>query len=193
MTPYVLCVAGEPSGDRIGEEVVRAFMDAGIQVRGVGGPRMQLAGLSSLVEYSGLAVNGIVDVLLRLPMLSKRLKVLENALRHEACCGLICVDYPGFNMRLYRLAKALGKSTFWIAPPQIWAWKKRRVKEFEGQVVHVFFPWEFKAYLAGGAKPVLIAHPLCDEAKSPASRRSNFRLVLFPGSRWPQAKRNGNA
>lgn len=154
---------------------------------------MQSAGLIPLVEYEGLAVNGFWDVLPKLGSLLPKYFKLRKALLDSACSGLVCIDYPGLNMRLYRLARKRNIPVFWVAPPQIWAWKSKRGKEFTGQRVCVFFPWELEAYQNAGALPIQVCHPLLHEIPAILNLPSTFRLALLPGSRWPQACRNGDA
>lgn len=193
MNRFFLCVAGEASGDRIGSSLVNSCAENNLVTYGAGGPRMQSAGLIPLVEYEGLAVNGFWDVVPKLGSLLQKYLKLRKSLLDPACCGLVCIDYPGINMRLYRLARKRNIPVFWVAPPQIWAWKSKRGKEFADQKVCVFFPWEHDAYQNAGALPVQVRHPLLQEIPTSPQLPSAFRLALLPGSRWPQACRNGDA
>lgn len=192
---FVLCVAGEDSGDLLGVAAVQAVRQAGFRAQGSGGPHMQEAGLETLVPYEDLAVCGLGDVLRRLPRLRRHLRTLQKALAHPDCAGLLSIDYPGFNLRLLRLARQLQKPVWALAPPQIWAWKKQRGKWFRNTEVGVFFPFEAEAYQAFGAKVHLLRHPAMDRfAPNPASApvdRCHFRRIyLLPGSRLPQLLRN---
>lgn len=192
---FVLCVAGEDSGDLLGVAAVQAVRQAGFRAQGSGGPHMQEAGLEALVPYEDLAVCGLGDVLWRLPRLRRHLRTLQKALAHPDCAGLLSIDYPGFNLRLLRLARQLQKPVWALAPPQIWAWKKQRGKWFRNTEVGVFFPFEAEAYQAFGAKVHLLRHPAMDRfapnpASAPVDRSHFFRIYLLPGSRLPQLLRN---
>jgi len=198
MEPYLLCVAGEDSGDLLGAEVVRGALAVGFSVRGAGGASMQAAGLVPLVPFEDLAVCGVGDVILRLPRLRAHLAVLRAALCHPSCAGLVGVDYPGFNLRLKEVAESRGLPVWMVAPPQIWAWKPQRGALFRGRDVAVLFPFEQQAYAAWGARAVLAKHPAVERIALPCSGVEDSHTVdalaqtflLFPGSRLPQLKRN---
>lgn len=192
MKPYILFVAGEASGDRLGESLVRKCLALGLEAHGAGGERMVGAGLNALLPFEELGVSGFLDVLPRLVRLHKHLQTLKRALLNPACKGLVCIDYPGFNLRLSRLAHSQRKWVWWIAPPQIWAWKSKRGKQFEGQRVSVLFEMERLAYATAGAIPVRVEHPLLQVSTSNGDPQK-WKLALCPGSRWPQAMRNGKA
>lgn len=192
---FVLCVAGEDSGDLLGVAAIQAVRQAGFRAQGSGGPHMQKAGLEPLIPYEDLAVCGLGDVLWRLPTLRRHLRTLQKALAHPDCVGLLSIDYPGFNLRLLRLARQLQKPVWALAPPQIWAWKKQRGKLFRNTDVGVFFPFEAEAYQAFGAKVHLLQHPAVERfapstASPPVNRNDLRRIYLLPGSRLPQMLRN---
>jgi len=187
---FILIVAGEDSGDIIGEEVVKTALKDGFKTIGTGGANMQRAGLKTVADFEDMAVNGFFDVLKKLPILFFIKRTLQKILKLENCKGLICIDYPGMNLPLMKLAKKIDKPVFYIAPPQIWAWKKNRGKHFKDISVGVFFQFEKNIYESFGAKPVLIGHPclnntkICEEFKD--------RVLFLPGSRLGQLKRNLN-
>ncbi|MCL2282792.1 MAG: hypothetical protein FWC26_05695 [Fibromonadales bacterium] len=186
MSEYILIVAGEDSGDAIGEEVVKAVVEQGFEAVGTGGLNMQRAGLRAAANFEDMAVNGFFDVLKKLPKLFLIKRILQKKL--TGCKALICIDYPGMNMPLMKIAKKINKPVFYIAPPQIWAWKKSRGKHFKDVHVGVFFQFEKDIYESFGAKTILIEHPcfssskICDEFKD--------KVLFLPGSRLPQLKRN---
>lgn len=185
---YILVVAGEDSGDVLGEEVVAEILVEGCEAVGSGGWRMQKAGLKSVVNFEDMAVNGFFDVLKKLPKLFSIKKKLTKMLRQTNCKALVCIDYPGINLALMKLAKKINKPVFYIAPPKIWAWKKYRGKYFKGVSVGVFFDFEKEIYESFGAKVSLIMHPcfsntkICDDFKD--------KVLFLPGSRVLQIKRN---
>lgn len=187
--PFVLFCAGEDSGDILGEALVRETMAAGLETCGAGGMRMQGAGLRPLVNFEHLPVSGFGDVLASCGTLRKDLEVLCSALRDECCLALLAIDYPGFNMKLVRLAKRLGKPVLYVAPPQIWAWKQGRAKLLRGIPLAVFFDFEVDAYRKFGCEPCLIQHPLAG-ARLPVRRPARGEVLLLPGSRHAQAARN---
>jgi len=183
---FALIVAGEDSGDVIGEDVVKAVLKEGLEAWGTGGAYMKNAGLKTVANFEDMAVNGFFDVLKKLPKLFLIKRKLSKLL--QTCKYLICIDYPGMNLPLTKLAKKINKPVFYIAPPQIWAWKKNRGKHFKNVSVGVFFEFEKDIYESFGANVILIKHPclkntkICEEFKD--------KVLFLPGSRIGQLKRN---
>ena len=188
MQNYILIVAGEDSGDVIGEDVVKLALQTGFDVIGAGGTNMRNAGLKSVVNFDDMAVNGFSDVLKKLGTLWNIKRTLQKKLKNKNCKALICIDYPGMNMPLMKLAKKLNKPVFYIAPPQIWAWKKKRGKHFKGVSVGVFFDFEKKIYEQFGAKVTMVRHPALKPKK--ANPKFKDKTLFLPGSRLEQVKRN---
>ncbi len=211
--PFVLFCAGEDSGDVLGETLVRPAVESGMNVLGVGGPRMQRAGLTPVGDYETLPVSGFGDVLPRVFRLKKIFSHLESLLREDSCVALVCIDYPGFNMKLCRRALALKKPVLYVAPPQVWAWKKHRARRLRGAKLAVLFNFERRVYESLGLGVEILEHPFLravgaraispnSQAISPKVRethlngtgareaRPNQDVVVLPGSRESQALRN---
>ncbi|GHV12376.1 lipid-A-disaccharide synthase [Fibrobacterales bacterium] len=190
---FILIVAGEDSGDIIGENAVRSAVRDGFSVFGTGGKKMQKAGLIPLANFEDLAVNGFLDVLKKLPKLLWVMRKIITELKKKECVKLVCIDYAGMNLRLLKIAKKIGKPVFYIAPPQIWAWKKSRGRFFKGVSVGVFFPFEEEIYKEFGASVVKLEHPALSNIKNakPTFEFQNKTLFLT-GSRLGQVKRNIN-
>jgi lipid-A-disaccharide synthase len=218
--PFVLFCAGEDSGDVLGETLVRPAVESGMNVLGVGGPRMQRAGLVPVGDYETLPVSGFGDVLPRVFRLKKIFSQLESLLREDSCVALVCIDYPGFNMKLCRRALALKKPVLYVAPPQVWAWKKHRARRLRGAKLAVLYNFERRVYESLGLGAEILEHPFLRavgaRAISPKVRetrpnsqaissdvretrpndsdareaRPNQDVVVLPGSRESQALRN---
>lgn len=214
--PFVLFCAGEDSGDVLGEALVRPAVESEMNVLGVGGPRMQRAGLVPVGDYETLPVSGFGDVLPRVFRLKKIFSHLESLLREDSCVALVCIDYPGFNMKLCRRALALKKPVLYVAPPQVWAWKKHRARRLRGAKLAVLFNFERRVYESLGLGAEILEHPFLRavgaRAISPKVRetrlngtdarearpngldareaRPNQDVVVLPGSRESQALRN---
>lgn len=184
--PFVLFCAGEDSGDVLGESLVQGTIRLGLVARGVGGCRMQAAGLDAVENYETLPVSGFLDIFPRFFRLKKILSHLESLLKSEACVALVCVDYPGFNMKLVRMAERLNKPALYVAPPQAWAWKSGRVNYLRSVRLAVLFEFERKFYEEHGCKAVCLQHPF----PRVVGDNSNAELLLLPGSRKAQALRN---
>lgn len=197
---FVLVCAGEDSGDALGEVVVQEICAQGYAIKGTGGPRMQKAGLVPLADYEELPVSGFGDVLPRYFRLRKTFKILKNALLDTHCVAFIAIDYPGFNMKLMRLAFAKWKNfpkvpALYIAPPQAWAWKSSRAKKLQKAQLAVLFAFEKNFYESKGCRVQQIQHPFAIFAKQASQimlkkMEPEPQLLLFPGSRLAQLLRN---
>ena len=199
--PFVLFCAGEDSGDVLGESLVRSAVDNGMNVLGVGGPRMQRAGLTPVGDYETLPVSGFGDVLPHIFRLKKIFSQLESRLLSDDCVALVCIDYPGFNMKLCRKALALKKPVLYVAPPQVWAWKKHRARRLKGAKLAVLFDFERRIYESLGLNADILEHPFLRTAGTRAIHPSEAvaansaavpsqDIILLPGSRKSQALRN---
>lgn len=200
--PFVLFCAGEDSGDCIGESLIRESRTGKFDFVGAGGPRMQSAGLKSLVDYETLPVSGFGDVLPKYLRLRQSYDILQKALEDSRCLGLVAIDYPGFNMKLVRLAGQLNKPSLYVAPPQVWAWKAKRAKilaSIPKTKLAVFFEFEKDPYQREGGKVSLLQHPFVEVSKFAAKKQTDSTvanelrkktILLLPGSREKQALRN---
>lgn len=188
--PYILFCAGEDSGDILGESFVLPVISGSIGVLGVGGTRMQKAGLVPLASFENLPVSGFGDVFPRIFLFRKILNDLKKALKEPDCVGFVAIDYPGFNMKLIALAKQLHKPVLYVAPPQIWAWKKWRAKKLKDVELAVLFDFERLAYANFGCSAKMLKHPFAVENFQIREKPSTRILLLLPGSRMAQALRN---
>lgn len=175
----------------IGAEMVATVVRHGIKAIGTGGPLMQESGLSPLWNYNDLPVSGVGDVVPKYFSLKNVFEVLSDAAESKKCLGIIAIDYPGFNMRLARLAKKWGKPMLYVAPPQVWAWKSRRAclfRQADKIRLAVFFDIEAKAYKLMGCETIRLRHPVAGWKRRYAERKSD--MLLLPGSRRSSALRN---
>ena len=198
-----MLVAGEASGDTHGAALI-----AGLQAQhpeadlfGVGGPKMFRAGLRLYATLDDLQVHGLVEVMRHLPRLYGLLNTFKEALEQECPDALVCIDYPGFNLKLAAHAQTLGIPVVFFNSPQIWAWRKRRLQKIREVVDHmlVLFPFEETIYQETGVGVTWVGHPLVDEAGA-AEDGSCLReelglaktpvLTLAPGSRPSELSRH---
>ncbi len=197
-------VAGEPSGDAHGGNLVRAFGGLAPEARwfGAGGPGLSAAGAEILVPMEKLAVVGISEVLTHLPDLWREMGKLKAALRERRPDALVLVDFPDFNFRLAKFAKGLGIPVAYYITPQVWAWRQSRtefLKRFVDRAL-VIFPFEETFLRERGVDAVFVGHPLVDTARPDSSLEAFLarygldprapRVALLPGSRPSEVKRN---
>lgn len=193
----VYLVAGELSGDILGAGLMQALKrrHAGIEFRGVGGPRMQAQGLDSLYPLETLAVMGLVEVLKHLPGLIKVRRHLKRdalAWRPDIMVG---IDAPDFNIGLERQLHDQGVRTAHYVSPSVWAWRQGRVKTIAKAVdgMLTFLPFEADFYAEHRVPVAYVGHPLADELPLVNDRGAARRelglapdvptLAVLPGSR----------
>jgi lipid-A-disaccharide synthase len=198
-----MIVAGEASGDIYGADLVRESqtINPGMQFFGIGGQRMREAGVETLVDSADMAVVGLVEVLKHFDVISAAFLKLKNILRNDPPALLILIDYPGFNLRLAKVARRAGVKVLYYISPQIWAWRQGRVKKIARLVDHmaVILPFEAEFYQKAGVPVTFVGHPLLDMVQVAMNRdqaAASFgldparRIVgLFPGSRRSEIER----
>lgn len=193
----IMISVGEASGDVHGASVANALKMAcpDIELVGMGGQGMRAAGVEILYDIADLGVIGIVEVIRNLRRLFRLRDFLADYMREHRPDALVIIDYPGFNMRLAKIAKSLGIPVVAYISPSVWAWGKGRAKEVAETVERVaaIFPFEADAYRQAGANVTFVGHPLLDIVKPSMSWEgavSYFqaspevhRVLLMPGSR----------
>jgi lipid-A-disaccharide synthase len=200
----VLLLAGEASGDLHAAEVARALTKKlpGVHITGLGGPRMAAAGVKLLAGLDQLAVMGFVEVVSHLSFFRRLEKRLGALLRSGEVDLVVPVDYPGFNLRIARLAHDVGVPVLYYISPQVWAWKPRRAERLarDADRVAVILPFEAPILERAGARVTFVGHPLL-EREALATSREAFAaahgldparpiLALFPGSRVQEIDRH---
>lgn len=204
MTPTILLSAGEASGDLHGAALAHALRRRWPDVRlyGLGGPRMQEAGVELLAHTDELAVMGFAEVLKHLPYFIGLMRRIERTLHERRPSLVIPIDYPGFNMRLAGRARRAGVPVLYYIAPQVWAWHRSRIGELAGVAdrLAVILPFEEEIFREAGARVHFVGHPLLDLAE-PMQTRSELLsasgldparpvLALFPGSRGQEVARH---
>jgi lipid-A-disaccharide synthase len=198
----VLVVAGEASGDLHGATLVRALtaLEPELTVAGMGGPRMAAAGVQILHGIDRTAVVGGTEVVGRLPALYRIFRDLVGRLRDARPRVLVLIDFPDFNLRLARRARRLGIPVVYFVPPQVWAWRRGRLRAMARDVSRVLavFPFEVGFYQEAGVPVEFVGHPLLDVLPAldrPAARRGlvgerQLLIGLLPGSRLEEVRRH---
>ena len=199
----IMVVAGEASGDIYGAELVREahLLNPGLHFFGIGGSRMREAGVATLVDSADMAVMGMVEVLKHFEVISSAFFKLKRILRNDPPELLILIDYPGFNLRLAKVAKKAGVNVLYYISPKVWAWKAGRIRTIAATVsqMAVIFPFEVPLYEKAGAPVSFVGHPMLDLVNVTMHREdaaASFNLDpsrkiigLFPGSRRSEIER----
>lgn len=193
----IMLSAGEVSGDLHGRRLAEALLqlDPSLQLFGLGGKEMEGAGVRLIRDFADYNVMGVWEVLKNLRRIMKLLSDLEEAMKVERPDLLVLIDYPDFNWRLAKKAKALGISVFSYIPPSAWAWRKGRAKAcaaIADEFVAIF-PHELPPYEKAGARISFVGNPLVDTVKPeiPLKKAPEFfglkagevPILMLPGSR----------
>ncbi|MGL1902831.1 MAG: hypothetical protein OCC49_11885 [Fibrobacterales bacterium] len=179
---FFIC-AGDHSGVLIGARVMDQLTARypGCTFKGVGGDAMIERGLNTLVPFSKVAVSGFVEVFARISFFKKLIRQAKNEIASERYCCVILIDYAGLNMKLLKQCKQSMVPVYYIAPPQVWAWKKGRVTAFKNIMVQTVLPFEAQFYQEAGAEVYYAGHPVYD--RLPGAYTSRDSIIIVPGSR----------
>ncbi len=196
MKIYVL--AGEASGDSRGVELMKALRERlpGVQFLGAGGPQMKALGGDAIFDWADEAVVGLWDVLKKYGYFRAQMQRMLDEIEREKPDALITVDYPGFNLRFAKAAKARvpGLRTIHYVSPQVWAWNRGRIPKMAKylDLMLCLFPFEVPMYEKVGFPAVCTGHPLLDslaEKKRADIVRDPNLVALLPGSRSKEVRK----
>ncbi len=199
----IMISAGEASGDRLGAGLARSLraQHPDIELIGMGGEEMEAAGVKIVQQASEVAVVGITEVLAHLPAIRRAMGRLEDILKREKPDLLVPVDFPDFNLRLTARAHDAGVPVVYFVSPQIWAWRRSRVKLMRRLVkrVLVLFPFESAFYESEGVPVTFVGHPGVERLTETPERAPLIQgagldperpvVALLPGSRVGEVDR----
>ncbi len=200
----ILFVAGEASGDlhaaKVAEELL--LMLPGFTLAGVGGNKMQAAGVRIIEHAENLAVMGFVGVLRHLPKHWQLLRKLEARIKSGNVALVILLDYPGLNLKVAKVARDANIPVLYYITPQVWAWGARRLPQIARVVTKAacILPFEEQLLRQHHIDATFVGHPLLDRAanlptKSEARVQLGYAedaeiLAVFPGSRRSELARH---
>ena len=200
MSGSVLVVAGEISGDLHAAALARALHahDSQVTFIGVGGEALRSTGAELLFDTREMAVMGLWEVLRRARFFRGALDDLVELVRAQKPDIVLLVDYPGFNLRLARRARALGVRVVYYICPQVWAWHRSRIGQMARIVNRLLtiFPFEPAVFEGTGLRATFVGHPLVDVAQAAMQEplrdlpwKGGRRVALLPGSRQQEIRR----
>jgi lipid-A-disaccharide synthase len=203
-SPKIFLSAGEASGEHYGAllmaEIARLAPQA--EFFGLGGTRMESLGLRRVVRAEDVAVMGITEVILHMPHIYREYRKLKASLRAERPDLAILIDFPDVNLSLARELHRLRIPVVFFVSPQLWAWKKWRIRGVRRNVTRmlVIFPFEEQFYRDHGVSADFVGHPLADLDPPAGSREAFARengldasktwVGLLPGSRTRELHAN---
>jgi lipid-A-disaccharide synthase len=198
MSSTVMMVAGEASGDLHGASLLRALRrhEPDLHAFGIGGKHLAAAGMEILVSSDDVATMGFTETFGSLARVLRAYRVASQALRERRPDLLVLIDYPEFNLRLAARAKRLGLRVFYYISPQVWAWRRGRIRRMRRIIdrLAVVFPFEEALYNRNAHRlAYFVGHPLLDlvhptreaqETRALYGLRTDQRLLaILPGSR----------
>jgi lipid-A-disaccharide synthase len=212
--PKIFLSAGEASGDHYGAQLIAELRTRhpGATFFGLGGREMESAGQDRIVRAEDVAHMGITEVLRHAPRVYGSYRRLVASIKQRRPDIAILIDFPDVNFRLARELKKLSIPVVYFVSPQLWAWKRRRLRWAQERVdrMMVIFPFEETFYKARGVYAKFVGHPLA-ELSLPAISREQFAvtsmfasrvdprssshmskpwIALLPGSRWKEVELN---
>jgi lipid-A-disaccharide synthase len=202
--PRLLISCGEPSGDFYGGELLHHLRVArpGLEAFGLGGDHVVAQGASLQAHVRDVAVVGLLEVVKHLADLKGVFnRILAEADRARPDVAVL-VDYPDFNLRLARALHRRGIPVVYYVSPQVWAWRRGRIKSIRDNVARmlVLFPFEEALYRDAGVPVSFVGHPLVERVKPLADRAAFLRdlgldplrpvVALLPGSRKQEVAHN---
>ncbi len=195
----VLLSVGDASGDVYAGDFVRELLRLrpGTRFLGMGGALLAKAGMEIVVDQREVAVGGLFELLPDLPRVVRAWRRMVAALHRERPDLVVLVDSSGFNLPFARRAKRLGIPTLYYVSPQVWGWRRGRIRKiarFVGRLA-VIFPFELQVYEGTGVPVEFVGHPLIERlaemsgvdrasARRALGLPADARIVaLLPGSR----------
>ena len=201
MAQKIFISAGEASGEHYGALLADALqkqLAASGQTAGffgMGGERMAAAGVECVVRSEEMAVMGLTEVVRHLPRIWREYRRLKQSIRDRRPSVAVLIDFPEIHFRLAKELHRLGVPVVYFVSPQLWAWKKHRIKLVRKYIdeMLVIFPFEEPFYREQGVQAEFVGHPLA-ELPLPAISRAQFAaengldlaktwIGLLPGSR----------
>ncbi|MBW1696303.1 MAG: lipid-A-disaccharide synthase [Deltaproteobacteria bacterium] len=188
-----MIIAGDTSGDLHGAKLVRNMRkkNNSLFFCGIGGHELRDAGVRLLLDTSSLSVVGVTEIFSKLPHFLRGILSAGCLLKILHPDLLILVDFPGFNLPFSAIAKRYNMQILYYIGPQVWAWRKSRVKKIRRRIDHmaVILPFEEDFYKHHRVPATFVGHPLLDDHPIPAQAPAAISDIdtpiigLLPGSR----------
>jgi lipid-A-disaccharide synthase len=197
-------VAGERSGDVYGAELATALLARlpELEIFGCGGDAMRQAGVDTVVDAKEFALMGIAELVADLPRVYRRFHSLLDEVERRKPQLAVLIDSPSLNLRLAKRLKRRHIRVVYFVSPQIWAWKKWRIKHIKARVDKMLciFDFEEEIYKRAGIPVEYVGNPLVDLVR-PTKTREEFltaagldpdipTVALLPGSREKEVEYN---
>ncbi len=202
--PRIFLSAGEASGDHYGAQLIAAIKEQlpAATFTGLGGLGMAARGQERVVRAEDVAHMGITEVIRHMPRIYGEYRRLVRSIEKNPPAIGVLIDFPDVNFRLARELKKRGIPVVWFVSPQLWAWKRKRLRWVQERVSRmlVIFPFEAEFYRARGVDAEFVGHPLAEQPLPSVPREAYAAhysldatkpwIALLPGSRWREIEAN---
>ncbi|HEY2015664.1 MAG TPA: lipid-A-disaccharide synthase [Bryobacteraceae bacterium] len=202
--PKIFLSAGEASGEHYGTLLIPAIrkLEPAAEFFGLGGQRMEALGFRRIVRAEDVAVMGITEVIRHMPRIYGEYRRLKASIAAEKPDAAILIDFPDVNLSLAKHLRRAGVPVIYFVSPQLWAWKKYRIREVQRYVdrMLVIFPFEERFYRERKVQATFVGHPLAELPLPSVSREtfaresgldpSKWWIGLLPGSRSKEIRLN---
>ena len=197
--------AGEASGDAYGASLLAELKGRlpEASFTGLGGSQMAAEGQQQTVRAEDVAVMGISEIVRHIPKIYSSYRRLVASIKRDRPDAAILIDFPDVNFRLAKHLHRAGVPVVWFVSPQLWAWKRGRLRWVQQRVskMLVIFPFEERFYRDRGVDAEFVGHPLAAAASLPLASREAYAaahkldpgktwIALLPGSRWKEIRSN---
>jgi len=168
----------------------------------VGNKRLADTGTEIIYDYRDISLTGISELFAKLPSIYSAFHTVKKYIRETRPALVVLVDFPGFNLRIARYAKKHGVPVLYFIAPQIWAWRRKRIRIIMRCVERVIciLPFEKSFYDSYGIDAVYVGHPFINTVKSSLSKEDFLRhiqadgknpiITIMPGSRENEIKKH---
>jgi lipid-A-disaccharide synthase len=192
----IFIITGELSGEMHAAHLVKSFKDRfHFEFSAVGSRRLAEAGADIIYDYRNISLTGVSELFSKIVHIYNALRTVKKYIRKARPALIILVDFPGFNLRIARFSKKLGIPVLYFIAPQIWAWRKKRIRTIKRYVDRVIciLPFEKKLYDSYDIDAIYVGHPFVNTVKPSLSREEFLRrisadgehpiITIMPGSR----------
>ncbi|MBI3279871.1 MAG: lipid-A-disaccharide synthase [Acidobacteria bacterium] len=200
----ILVSAGEASGDLYASQLVIAIRARAPETGffGCAGPRLTAAGVCRVIDAGELSVVGLLEVVTHIPRIFRLYRRMVRVAAAERPDLAILTDSPDFHLRLATRLRRLGIPVVYLVAPQVWAWRKGRLRRMRRDLREVLciFPFEEPFFRKHGVRARYIGHPLTRAIRPNCSKDEFFRklsldasrplVVILPGSRVGEVERH---
>ncbi len=187
--PTLFLSAGEASGEHYGAQILAGMRSrvSSLNAFGLGGTEMETQGLHRIVRTEDVAIMGITEVVRHMPHIYAEYRKLVAAIKARKPDLAVLIDFPDVNFRLAKVLKSLDIPVIYFVSPQLWAWKRSRLKWVQQRVSRmlVIFPFEEPFYRNRSVDAEFVGHPLAT-LPLPTISRDDYAAAnrLDPTKQW---------